>query len=108
MRHLIYRSFGFALCFGFTAHSLSGQSTASTPDFFESKIRPILANNCYGCHTNSAMGGLRVDSVEAMKKGGEHGSVLTPGDPAGSTLITRIKEDNKELRMPKGGKLKAG
>ncbi len=54
------------------AGSLHAQSSlAASPDFFESKIRPILANNCYGCHTNSAMGGLRLDSLQAMKKGGK-------------------------------------
>ncbi len=87
-----------ALC----APSLHAQS----PDFFETKVRPILANNCYGCHTNSALGGLRLDSLEAMKKGGAHGSALTPGDPAASSLIGRVKEKDENLRMPKGGKLK--
>src|SRR6266566_6203034 len=46
---------------------------AGTPEFFENKIRPILANNCFGCHTNSQLGNLRLDTLEAMKKGGKRG-----------------------------------
>ena len=90
-----------------SASSLSAQTNpAASPDYFESKVRPILASNCYGCHTNSALGGLRLDSLEGMTKGGAHGSALKPGDPASSSLITRLKETDADLRMPKGGKLK--
>ena len=92
--------------FGIISQCLQAQPGPTSADFFETKIRPILANNCYGCHTNSAMGGLRMDSLDAMKKGGEHGSALTPGDPDKSSLISRVKETNQDLRMPKGGKLK--
>jgi mono/diheme cytochrome c family protein len=89
------------------APSLRAQSTpAASPDFFETKIRPILANNCYGCHTNSALGGLRLDSLEAMIEGGAGGPALKPGSPAASSLVTRVKESDANLRMPKGGKLK--
>ena len=88
------------------AQSTPAVNLSASPDYFESKVRPILANNCYGCHTNSALGGLRLDSLEAMTKGGAHGSALKPGDPAQSSLITRLKDTDADLRMPKGGKLK--
>ncbi|MBL0160377.1 MAG: PSD1 domain-containing protein [Bryobacterales bacterium] len=52
------------------------------------------------------MGGLRLDSLEAMTKGGSHGAALKPGDPDNSAIIARIKETKAELRMPMGGKLK--
>ena len=105
---LFYRwTLGFAITCACTAPAVMAQTGSLSPDFFELKVRPILANNCFGCHTNSALGGLRLDSVEAMKKGGEHGSSLTPGDPSASSLITRVRETNADLRMPKGGKLKA-
>ena len=42
-------------------------------EFFETKIRPILATVCYECHTDAAKGGLRVDSREALLKGGKRG-----------------------------------
>ena len=80
--------------------------TPASPDFFETKIRPVLANNCFGCHTNSALGGLRLDSFEAAIKGGEHGPAVVPGNPEKSSLIARVKDSNQDLRMPKGGKLK--
>ena len=79
---------------------------ASSPDFFENKIRPILANNCFGCHTNSALGGLRLDSLAAMKTGGKRGTALNPGDPDNSLMIKAVKQLNPDLKMPPGGKLK--
>src|SRR3954451_19973202 len=88
-------------------HSLNAQSgPAASPDFFETKIRPIFADNCYGCHTNSAMGGLRLDSLEALKKGGEHGPAIVAGDPEKSNLIGLVKQADADKRMPKGRKLK--
>ena len=82
-------------------------ANAGSPEFFENKIRPILANNCYGCHTNSALGGLRLDSLEAMKTGGKRGTSITPGDAANSLLIKAVKQEDPSLKMPSGGKLKA-
>lgn len=79
---------------------------ADSPDFFESKVRPVLAANCYGCHTNSKMGGLRVDSSEALAKGGASGPALMPGDPGKSLLIQRLHDSDPKKRMPMGGKLK--
>jgi hypothetical protein len=78
---------------------------ADNTDFFENKVRPVLANNCYACHTNSAMGGLRVDSREGLLKGGLSGPVLAPGDPEKSLLIQAVRQTG-DLKMPKGGKLK--
>ena len=83
----------------------SAPSPTGTPEFFENRIRPILAANCFGCHTNSALGGLRVDSREALLKGGVSGPALVPGDPEKSQLIQAILQTG-ELKMPKGSKLK--
>ncbi|MEI9974363.1 MAG: c-type cytochrome domain-containing protein [Ignavibacteriota bacterium] len=80
---------------------------ASSADFFEAKVRPVLANNCYACHTNSALGGLRLDSREALLKGGGRGTALIPGDPDKSLLITAVRQTDENLKMPQGGKLKA-
>ncbi|MES1257232.1 MAG: PSD1 and planctomycete cytochrome C domain-containing protein [Acidobacteriota bacterium] len=79
---------------------------AGSPEFFENRVRPILANNCYGCHTNSALGGLRLDSLEAMKAGGKRGASVVPGDPENSLLIKAVKQVDPSLKMPSGGKLK--
>jgi hypothetical protein len=74
-------------------------------DFFENKVRPILAENCYDCHTAAEMGGLRVDSRERLLLGGKSGPALMPGDPEKSLLIQAVRQSG-DLKMPKGGKLK--
>src|SRR5580658_777273 len=87
--------------------SLRAQSTpAGSPDYFELKIRPLLATNCYACHTDSALGGLRLDSRESMLKGGSRGSSLVPGDPEKSILIQAVRQTDPKLKMPMGSKLK--
>jgi hypothetical protein len=78
---------------------------AQAPDFFENKVRPILAENCYDCHTSAEMGGLRVDSRERLLQGGKSGPALMPGDPDKSLLIQAVRQSG-DLKMPKGGKLK--
>ena len=75
-------------------------------DFFETKVRPVLANNCLDCHTDMRSGGLRLDSREAMLKGGRSGPALVPGDPEKSLLIQAVRQTGA-LKMPKGGKLTA-
>src|SRR5208283_3211375 len=95
------------LAVGLSVFSLAVAAPAQTPDFFELKIRPVLATNCYACHTNSALGGLRLDSREAMLKGGKRGPSITPGDPEKSLLIQAVRQTDENLKMPQGGKLKA-
>jgi Protein of unknown function (DUF1549)/Protein of unknown function (DUF1553)/Planctomycete cytochrome C len=80
------------------------QGAMSDADFFETNIRPIFANNCYSCHGDITSGGLKLDSREALLKGGELGPVLVPGDPGKSLIITAVHQ-NTSLKMPKGGKL---
>lgn len=84
-----------------TAHP---QGAMSDADFFENNVRPILANNCYSCHGDATSGGLKLDSREALLKGGNHGPVLVPGDPDKSLMITAVHQSTA-LKMPKGGKL---
>ncbi len=79
---------------------------ANSPEFFENKIRPILANNCYSCHTQTAMGGLRLDGPEGLKKSGKRGPLLTPGDPEKSALILAVRQTDPTFKMPMGTKLK--
>ena len=73
-------------------------------DFFESKVRPILATECFSCHTDSQLGGLRLDSRDALLNGGKSGAAIVPGDPDKSLLMTAIRQTGS-LKMPKGGKL---
>ena len=84
---------------------LSAAPTPANLEFFENKVRPLLATNCFPCHTNSMLGGLRLDSREGLLKGGGSGPAIVPGDPDKSLLIASVRQSG-ELKMPKGGKLK--
>ena len=71
--------------------------------FFESNIRPLLAFQCFNCHTTAKLGGLRLDSREGMLKGGATGPAVVPGDPDKSLLISAVRHTNPALMMPKNG-----
>jgi cytochrome c553 len=91
----------------FASSVIGAQPTPQQVEFFEKKIRPVLAEKCYGCHNaklKTPMGGLRLDSRDALLKGGDSGPAIVAGDPAHSRLIAAIsyKED---LKMPPTGKL---
>src|SRR3954466_10238608 len=82
----------------------SGAADPRSPEYFETRVRPVLAANCYDCHSDERMGGLRVDSREALLKGGRTGPAIVPGDPDKSLLIEAVRQTGK-LKMPKGGQL---
>jgi hypothetical protein len=99
------------LVFGMVVTGIVAQPTAptraSSPEFFESKIRPILANNCYSCHAASALGGLRLDNRDGLMKGGARGASIVAGDPDKSLLIQAVKQTDPKFKMPmSGAKLK--
>src|SRR5712691_9473591 len=76
-------------------------------DFFESKVRPILAQNCFSCHgPKKQQAGLRLDSRAAVLKGSDNCFVMTPGDTEKSALIKAIRYAD-EPQMPPKGKLPA-
>ncbi len=77
--------------------------SAAANKFFEDKIRPVIAFQCFNCHTTSQMGGLRLDSREGLLKGGKSGPAIVPGDPEKSLLITAVRRTNPALMMPKNG-----
>jgi hypothetical protein len=73
-------------------------------EFFERKIRPVLVEHCYECHSSGAKkikGGLVLDSRAGVQKGGDTGPVITPGDPDASLLIQAIRHTDADLAMPK-------
>src|ERR1051326_3529012 len=87
---------------------LSAQSAGPAPqsvEFFETRVRPLLVSNCYDCHTDQPNGGLRVDSREALLRGGRRGPAIVPGDPDKSLLIQAVRQSDEKLKMPKGGRL---
>ena len=93
------------------AVTLLAQSTppdAAGAQFFETKIRPVLANRCYVCHGVMApkpKGGLRLDSREGLRKGGNSGSPIVAGDPDASLLIKALRYTDPNLKMPPGKSL---
>ncbi|HMV46374.1 MAG TPA: PSD1 and planctomycete cytochrome C domain-containing protein [Blastocatellia bacterium] len=80
----------------------TGVPANSREEFFEQKIRPLLAAHCYGCHTATESGGLRLDSRAALLKGGASGTAIVPGNPDGSLLIQAVSHTHSTLKMPQG------
>lgn len=77
--------------------------------FFESKIRPLLAERCYSCHSQEekVKGELLLDSRNGWMVGGTLGPALTPGKPDHSVMIQAVRYESKDLEMPPKGKLEA-
>ena len=101
-----------AVCVPALADSASPQTlTAEQSAFFETKVRAVLATNCYKCHSveqGKAKGGLTLDSRDGWAKGGDTGPAITPGDPEKSLLIKAVTGADPDLQMPpKGEKLTA-
>ena len=75
-------------------------------DFFEQKIRPVLVQKCYACHSSEAKkvkGGLLLDTREGLLKGGETGPTIVAGNVENSPLLEAIRYEG--LEMPPSGKL---
>ena len=79
----------------------------SDADFFEKKIRPVLIERCFSCHSassNKHKGGLLLDSRESLLKGGDTGAAAVAGDPEKSLLLRALTYAD-DLKMPPKGKL---
>ena len=78
-------------------------------DFFEKKIRPVLVEHCYECHSagggKKIKGGLRLDTRDAAREGGDSGPAVVPGNPKESLLLTAIEYAEDFYQMPPKGKL---
>lgn len=75
--------------------------------YFERKIRPILVERCYSCHSSQAAtlhGGLYLDSQEGVSRGGDSGPAVIHGRPEESLLIQSV-EYKGDVQMPPKGKL---
>ncbi len=74
--------------------------TAAQLEYFETKVRPVLAENCYSCHgAKKQNAGLRLDTAAGIRVGADNGKVIVPGDPAKSRLIKSVRREH-ELPMP--------
>jgi hypothetical protein len=95
---------------GVSHRGVQGQDLAprSAAEFFESSIRPILSEECQKCHGPAKQSsGLRLDSREAILKGGDTGAAIVPGKPAESLLVQAVEHSHDELKMPPKRKLSA-
>ncbi|GEM_PF-1038087 len=88
------------------ADDMTGIVTAEQAEFFEAKIRPVLIQHCYECHSgdvSNPKGGLRLDSQETTLSGGDSGPAIVPGKPNDSHLLSALRYEGFE--MPPIGRL---
>jgi hypothetical protein len=100
---------------GLVSSPLIAQSSEAPSEqdiaFFESRIRPILIENCFDCHASDAeriRGGLVLDSREGWEIGGISGPAVVPGDPDASLLIESVRWHDEDFQMPPRKKLSDG
>jgi len=91
--------------------ALSNDPNSDKFDFFETKIRPLLSNNCFACHSQEAKtkgkhkAGLYLDSYKGLINGGDSGSIISPGKPDQSRIVEAVLYKNEDMAMPPKGKL---
>jgi hypothetical protein len=89
------------------ADSPDGPAREAAETLFELKVRPVLTGTCFKCHGGKkTSGGLRVDSREALLKGGDNGPAIVPGDPQGSLLVQAIRHEHDAIKMPPDKRLR--
>jgi len=94
--------------FVLTLSPFGGEPAADQAVFFEKQVRPLLAQHCFGCHSDAQKkrkGGLVLDSRPAVLKGGDSGPAVVPSDPEKSRLIKAVRYSYPDLKMPPKGKL---
>lgn len=114
-----FKAFAILLVIGFflivslrsarTAGLQQPEASREGLEFFEKRVRPVLAENCYGCHSDRGkkpQGELRLDMMEWLLRGGASGKpAVVPGDPEKSLLILAVRQTDAKLQMPPGDKL---
>lgn len=92
-----------AACWLLSVVVRAASPTQQETEFFESRIRPILVNQCYKCHSETServKGGLKLDTRANLLKGGDTGVAIVPGNPEKSLLIKAIRYKDEDLKMP--------
>ena len=81
-------------------------ASAQALEFFEKRVRPVLAQNCWRCHGPAQQqSSLRLDGIDRILAGGKRGPAVVPGQPDQSRLIRALRYEDPELQMPPVGKL---
>ncbi len=92
--------------------SRAAEETTAAVEFFEQKVRPILVDQCYACHSAQAKkvrGDLLLDTRAGWEKGGSSGKpAVIPGDPDDSLLIQAVRHSQADLAMPPKKRLTPG
>lgn len=99
---------GWLCLAGCLARAAAPAFPAEDLEFFEKRIRPLLAERCYECHSADAKklkGGLHLDSREGLLKGGETRAAVVPGQPEKSLLLEAVRYGNQDLQMPPKSRL---
>ena len=84
------------------------RAASAGEEFFEQRVRPVLVERCYQCHSATSeklKGGLHLDSRAGLLKGGDTRAALVPGDPEKSFFIEAIRYGNPDLEMPPKARL---
>ncbi len=88
------------------AHAQEKQPSPEALKFFETRIRPLLAENCYQCHGEKKQrGSLRLDSLATILEGGDRGPALIPGQPEKSLILKAVSHADPDFKMPPTKKL---
>lgn len=99
---------GIWLIFASISLANSKSPTPESLNFFEAKIRPVLARHCYDCHgPDEQSSDLRLDTAEGIFRGGKAGPAVVAGDPEQSLIFSAIGHRNPDLMMPPEEKLSA-
>jgi len=91
------------------SHAATPAADAAGVEFYERKVRPLLAKHCYECHAQAAKrpeAGLLLDTTAGLKAGGENGPLFDKAKPAESLLLDVVRYDG-DIQMPPEGKLAA-
>jgi cytochrome c553 len=91
------------VCFVSLAGLMAAFAQEDSGEFFEKRIRPVLATKCYSCHATTKLGGLQMDSRTGMLTGGKSGPAIVSGKPEESLLIRAVTHVDPKLKMPMAG-----
>jgi len=103
VRHSSFVIRHFALATLLAPLAALADPTPQQLQFFENRVRPVLANNCYKCHSQQSekvKGGLMLDTKDSLLRGGQSGAAIVPASPDNSLLIKAIRYHDPDLQMP--------
>ena len=108
MKNRVTTFAGLAFVGAFFSSAQAADLSPAKKEFFETRVRPVLAQNCYKCHSKAndmLKGGLTLDTSDGVRKGGDSGPAVVPGRPQDSLLVKAIQYHDEDLVMPPKKKL---